>query len=108
LTYPNSRYSDASLNRNRFDTWNPKIDHDGDAAGLEDVPPFRPFNFGPDKAPGAKGVDDDNDGIFDNISELGWPGTDDQPEPLRAIQIKITFFDPASQQVREVTLVQSL
>ena len=40
--------------------------------------------------------------------EIGWPGTDDQPVPLSAIQIKITFYDVTSQQIRELTHVQSL
>src|SRR5205085_3922737 len=34
-------------------------------------------NVGPDGAWGRAGIDDDNDGITDNISEAGWPGSDD-------------------------------
>lgn len=32
---------------------------------------------GPDGQPGVAGVDDDGDGITDNDTELGWPGSDD-------------------------------
>src|SRR5205085_10035126 len=34
-------------------------------------------NVGPDGAWGRAGIDDDGDGIVDNISEAGWPGSDD-------------------------------
>lgn len=106
--YPNLRYKDPSNNVNRFDTWNPALDHNND--GISDSPPFRPFSFGADGKPGVPFVDDDMDGIVDNASELGWPnpGSDDQPIPLTAIQIKITFYDKTSKQVKESTMVQSL
>ena len=32
---------------------------------------------GLDEAPGDAGTDDDGDGVIDNFTELGWPGTDD-------------------------------
>lgn len=32
---------------------------------------------GPDGAPGTAGADDDGNGVVDDQSELGWPGTDD-------------------------------
>jgi hypothetical protein len=107
-TYPNPRYASAATNVNRFDTWNPLLDHDNDT--ISDCPPFRPFDFGPDGKPGVPGVDDDMDGVTDNISELGWPNPlcDDQPYPLIAIQIRIVFYDRTSKQVRETTLVESL
>ncbi len=34
-------------------------------------------NSGPDGGWGTAGVDDDGDGTVDNVSEYGWPGTDD-------------------------------
>jgi hypothetical protein len=102
----NTNYSNPNTGKNRFDTWNPKLDLDND--GRMDRPPFRPFNFGPDGKPGIAGFDDDGINGPDDIGELGWPQTDDQPEALRAIQIKITFYDRTSKQVRETTLVQSL
>lgn len=46
------------------------------AYGSDDVP-----NCGPDGAPGIVNVDDDNNGTADDLTELGWPGTDDY-EPL--------------------------
>jgi hypothetical protein len=38
---------------------------------------FVHFSNGPDNKPGVAGVDDDGDGIIDNVSERGWPGSDD-------------------------------
>jgi prepilin-type N-terminal cleavage/methylation domain-containing protein len=129
--YPNTYYNYGSGGvaplppfANRYDTWNPSLNLDNvsDANNnpLSDVPPYRPFNFGADGAPGAKGIDDDGNGLIDYVidpntgfqvpdpREIGWPNTDDQPVPLSAIQIKITFYDVTSQQIRDVTLVQSL
>ncbi|HEY3969227.1 MAG TPA: type II secretion system protein [Planctomycetaceae bacterium] len=103
---------------NRFDTWNPALDFIGD--GTNDSPPFRPFSFGADGRPGAANFDDDGNGKVDYVTdpvtglltpdprEIGWPNSDDQPAALSAIQIKITFYDVTSNQVREITLVQSL
>jgi len=105
-SYPNPRYQNAAANVNRYETWNPMLDHDND--GIRDCPPFRPFSFGLDKRPGNANIDDDLDGITDNASEIGWPNSDDGPIPLGAIQIKVTFYDRTSKQVKESTLVQSL
>lgn len=33
--------------------------------------------FGPDDAPGRRGVDDDGNGTVDDLTELGWAGSDD-------------------------------
>ena len=118
--YPNTYYSNPlpAFNMNRYDTWNPKLDLDFDVPlHRSDCPPFRPFDFGADRHPGSATVvnpisgiagDDDGNFVVDNANEIGWPGTDDNPIPLRAIQIKITFYDRTSKQVRETTLVQSL
>jgi type II secretory pathway pseudopilin PulG len=66
----------------RFDTWHPTVNIDG-AAG-DDQAPFR----APDVPPiGA------NPAIR---------------RPLKAIQIKITFLDPTTQQLRDITAVHSL
>jgi hypothetical protein len=105
-TYPNPRFQNAAANVNRYDTWNPRLDHDND--GINDCPPFRPFDFGIDKKPGNATVDDDLDGIVDNVSEIGWPGSDDKPISLTAIQIKITFYDRTTKQIKETTMIQSL
>jgi type II secretory pathway component PulJ len=53
---------------------------------------------------GTNGLDDDGDGIVDDASEsLTQPP---YPVPLRGIQVKIRCFEPASRQVREVTIEQ--
>lgn len=70
----------------RFDTWHPQADLNRDGTD-DDQPPFRGAMAGPD-------------------GMLGTP--DDVPRPLKAIQLTIVFFDPASQQLRDFTLVQSL
>jgi len=67
----------------RFDTWNPQMDLDK-SGGTPDAAPFR----APD-APAAWG----------NLS---------QRRPLKAIRITITFLDPTTQQLRDITLVASL
>jgi type II secretory pathway pseudopilin PulG len=49
--------------------------------GWNATPPGPPYaippSFGPDGQPGRAGVDDDGNGTVDDISELGWPGSDD-------------------------------
>lgn len=35
--------------------------------------------LGPDGAPGAAGTDDDSNGTSDDLTEIGWPGSDDTP-----------------------------
>jgi len=105
-TYPNTIYSNPASNLNRYDTWNPSLDFDNNT--IHDCPPFCPYSYGLDGKPGKAGIDDDNNLTVDDISELGWPGSDDVPVPLSAIQIKIQFYDTTSKQLREVTLVQSL
>jgi len=122
-TYPNANYSNPAFNKNRYDTWNPTLNlgNTKDSHGnlVSECPPFRPFNYGPDGRPGQANYDDDGDGNPDfyqtgpnkglpDLKELGWPNTDDQPVALGAIQIKITFYDRTSKQVREATMVQSL
>ena len=137
-SYPNLYYSPGQVNSgslfngvqiyggspfffNRYDTWHPSLNlwNNGGGTPISDCPPYRPFNFGADGRPGKAGVDDDGNGSRDFITlangqvvpdprEIGYPGTDDQPVPLGAIQIKISFFDRTSNQLREVTFVQSL
>lgn len=125
-TLRNRYYS--PVNQFRFDTWHPRIDFyntqhntltpDGDP----DPPPFRAALVGPDGQPGWSGYNDDQDfrrdanGNFvldingdkipltDDLNEVGWPGSDDIALPLRAIQIKITFLEPTTRQLRDVTM----
>jgi type II secretory pathway pseudopilin PulG len=91
----------------RFDTWHPQVNLDATGATF-DHPPFRCTTRGVDNQPGVAGFDDDGISGVDDQGELGWPGSDDVRFPLRAIQIRITFFDQTSQQLRDVTFVQSL
>jgi prepilin-type N-terminal cleavage/methylation domain-containing protein len=61
------------------------------AYGSDDIP-----NCGPDGAPGIVNFDDDGDGTPDDLTELGWPGTDDY-EPLNldsddALSLLLSFL----------------
>ncbi|MCA9228578.1 MAG: hypothetical protein KDA47_23340, partial [Planctomycetales bacterium] len=47
---------------------------------------FRPWNVGQDGGWGVYNSDDDGDGAVDNLSEAGWPGSDD----VRGDQIVLT------------------
>ncbi len=109
----NSSYSPPG--QYRFDTWHPRIDMNvlnGDK--ILDRPPYRAALPGADGRAGIAGYSDDGNlnvsasppnPVVDDANELGWPGSDDIPLPLRAIQIKITFFDPATRLLRDVTLI---
>jgi hypothetical protein len=91
---------------NRYDTWHPGL-----GSTAQPFPPYLPVDLGADGAPGVVGVDDDSDGTMDNSTEEGWYGPlpqDDQVRPLRAIQITIRYFDVSSNQLRQLTLVQSV
>jgi hypothetical protein len=102
---PNNYYSNSDNDQNRYDSWSPSIDLDGD--GGFDHPPFRPIWIGPDLRPGKASFDDDGINGIDDAGELGWPGTDDFA-PLTAVQIKVRFYDETSGLVREVTTIVSL
>ena len=104
-------YGPRTAARNRvFDTWHPAVDIDGD--GTNDPPPYRPtrWNRGGDLYPGVRRVDDDGNGVIDDDSELGTPGSDDflYPQPMRAIQITVRYHDVSSDQTRQLTLEFSL
>ncbi len=78
--------------------------------------------LGQDGTPGnsssSSTPDDDGDGRINTFYELTYPDTDDaQPwsqnrnvtvRPLLAIQIRIRYIDPTSNQIRELTLQQRL
>jgi len=108
--YPNSTNPGYSFAGNyRFDTWHPQVKI-GSAVPLP--PPYRAALPGADGRPGHPNYDDDQNSVVDygngaipDRNELGWPGTDDIPLPLRAIQIRITFFETSTRQLRDVTLV---
>jgi hypothetical protein len=102
---PNNYYANSDKGLNRYDSWHPCIDLDGD--GQDDNPPFRPIYAGADQKPGKANCDDDCRNGIDDPGELGWPGSDDFA-PLTAIQITVRFYDEISNQVKEVTSVFSL
>ena len=93
----------------RFDTWHPQVKFN--ANDRPSPPPFRAALPGKDGLPGDQGFDDDQNTQIDygssglDRNELGWPGTDDVPLPLKAIQIRITFFETSTRQLRDVTFL---
>ncbi len=93
-----------------YDTWSDwyerdGLDQDGDSLVDEGTNELHDPNNAP-PAPGP-GVDPH----LQNTPEADEPAEQEAPPPYRhpvkAIQVKIRVFDPATQQVREVTLVQS-
>jgi hypothetical protein len=97
--------STAAANR-IYDTWHPQVHLDND--NVPDPPPFRPAaDNGRDGQPGRARIDDNADGVTDNVIETGWWGSDDL-HPLQAIQITVRFLDVSSNQIRQVTFVHSL
>jgi hypothetical protein len=93
----------------RFDTWHPQVKFNSN--DRPSPPPFRGALPGKDGLPGDRGFDDDQNSQVDygasglDRNELGWPGTDDIPLPLKAIQIRITFFENTTRQLRDVTFL---
>jgi len=76
-----------------YDTWSTHYESDGldtNGNGLIDE--------------GSDGFDTDGNGVVDDPGEREAPAP--YPVPLRGIQIKIRVFEPASRQVREVTVIQ--
>ncbi len=57
-----------------------KLEHDAVYAG-----PLRRYTLGPDGAPGVAGVDDNGNGSTDEVSEIGYPGSDDVPNTIVTI-----------------------
>ena len=55
-------------------------------------------------ASSTNGLDDDNDGIVDDLSE--YITSSPYPVPLRGIQITIRCYEPDSRQVRPITIEQ--
>lgn len=103
----NSNYGPLGGGNRVFDTWHPSAGAVGPP--LSGLPPFRPARMGRDGAPGFRLVDDDQDGNVDNDDrELGWPGSDDIPVPMKAIQIRIRYRDVSTGLVRDMTIVKAL
>ena len=98
-------YGDNPGNNNIFDTWHPEYNFSDPLgssasdsivtwspftnAGSEDIPPF-PLRHN------------------DTVPTRFPPVESGDPEPLKAIQIKILLHDISSDQLRELTIVQSL
>src|SRR5262249_23686398 len=76
-----------------YDTGSWSYEHDGIDQDGSSVP---------DQA--TNGIENNGDGIVDDRGELEAPPP--YATPLRGIQIKIRCFEPDSQQIREVTIVQ--
>lgn len=57
-----------------------KLEHDAVYAG-----PLRRYTLGPDGGPGVAGVDDNGNGTTDEVSEIGYPGSDDVPNTIVTI-----------------------
>lgn len=98
---------------NVFDTWHPDFDADNNAgtAMSPDIeqPPYRPWDDGVDNKWGNPGVDDDGVGGIDDINEAGMGDShDDRPHPLKSIQIRLRYLEPTSNQMRDLTILQSL
>lgn len=85
--------STASLRSAVYDTWSTHYEYDGvDTDGT----------LGIDQ--GTNGFDDNGDGVVDDANEQEAPPP--YAASLRGIQVRIRVFDPASRQIREVTVVQ--
>ncbi len=91
-----------------YDTWSVHYESDGLQQGASWYP--NPAGGSPPWLPlprdsGANGLDDDGNGLVDDLAEMEAPPP--YAVPLRGIQIKIRVFEPDSRQIREVTIVHS-
>ncbi|QDT37537.1 PulJ/GspJ family protein [Stratiformator vulcanicus] len=81
--------------RRRYDTWHPAL-NENTSTGLGDpingigVPAYAPYNGG------------------DRYSQPNFGLGDGNEEALKAIQIRVVFKDPSSEQIKQVTITQSL
>jgi len=108
-------------------------DQDGGGKGTDGEWGHATLDHDNDPATPAIDWDDDGNGITNDLTERGWPGTDDRVDsgtngfddngtdgvddpgeretsppysvPLRGIQVKIRVWDPDSRQVRQMTVV---
>lgn len=76
-----------------YDTWSAHYESDGDDTNRNGV-----------VDEGTDGFDNNNNGVVDEPAEQEAPPP--YAVPLRGIQIRLRVFEPASRQVREVTIVQ--
>jgi len=77
-----------------YDTWSLHYENDG----LPQPSTNATFDLG------TNGLDDNSDGIVDNIAELDTQAP--FPSQIRGIRIIVRAYEPGSQQVREITVVQ--
>ena len=114
LDYGNAKSGlavNAQTQQRVYDTYSFSYENEGiyyfDGSGNpQPIPPGNyPTGLGEWPAGTAtNGLDDDGDGIVDDISE--WITSPPYPVPLRGIQIKIRSFEPDSRQIREITVEQ--
>lgn len=90
----------ASYRSAVYDTWSTHYEYDGDDTDNRDGD--NDGTTGADE--GTDGFDSNGDGVVDDVGELEAPPP--YAVPLRGIQVRIRVFDPASRQIREVTVVQ--
>jgi hypothetical protein len=100
--YRNNYPTGTAPTGNRYDTWGPYVNIDGDTVYVgTDPPPYLPIYAGPDGKPGFAGTS------ALAATSLGTPGSDDFA-PLTAIKITIRFYDVTSNQVRDLSGVYRL
>jgi len=90
---------------NRFDTWHPGLPDptvNADPAFLTPFPMTIPGVDSADGAPGVATIDDDGINGIDDAGEEGWIGSDDE-RPLRAMKIRVRFYDRNSGRMRQLT-----
>jgi len=75
-----------------YDTWSTHYESDGID---QDNPPDAVDE-------GSNGIDDDSDGLVDEIDEQ--ESAPPYPRPLRGIEVRIRCYEPSSRQVRQVTV----
>jgi hypothetical protein len=77
-----------------YDSWSVHYENDGidqDSSGLADA--------------GTNGLDDNGNGLIDDLAE--WDTLPPYAVPLRGVEITLRVYEPSSQQVREVVIVQN-
>ncbi|MEX0677319.1 MAG: type II secretion system protein [Pirellulales bacterium] len=97
LINPNSKsgFTSGPTAPRVYDTWslhyeNDGVDQDNDMPTLTDE--------------GTNGLDDDSDGVVDELDEL--ETLPPYSAPLRGIRVTIRVYEPSSQQVREAVVIQ--
>jgi prepilin-type N-terminal cleavage/methylation domain-containing protein len=86
----------ASMTNATYDTWSTHYEfngvNDGDGPGI----PAGSIDEG------TNGVDDNGDGLVDDIAELETSAP--YPTPLRGLEIRIRCYEPSSRQIRQITV----